>query len=60
MEQPDSKSKEIWVNEFTEKSAQRFRDKVMVVAEEDPNKIISIIYPFAYNNWQGIIEGIDC
>ena len=36
------KSREIWVTEFNEKSAQDFRDKVLEVSQKDPNQVIPI------------------
>lgn len=35
-------TKEIWVNEFTEKSAQEFRARVQEISALDPNEIITI------------------
>lgn len=37
-----SHGKEIWVNQFDEKSAQRFRERVLEISEEDPNTAIII------------------
>lgn len=38
----EENSKEIWVHEFTEKSAQKFRNQVMAMAEDDPNRLIPV------------------
>lgn len=38
--QPESN--EIWVNKFNEESAQAFREKIMLAAEEGPNRVIQV------------------
>lgn len=35
-------TKEIWVNKFTEESAQEFRERVLAYSQEDPERIIPI------------------
>jgi ATP-dependent Clp endopeptidase proteolytic subunit ClpP len=47
-------SDEIWVNEFTEKSAQEFREAVLERAEKDPN----IVIPIYIDSYGGYVDAL--
>lgn len=46
--------REIWVNEFTEKSAQKFRDQVLAWADEDKNRVI----PIYIDSYGGYVDSL--
>lgn len=47
-------SREIWVNEFTEKSAQEFRNQIMDAAEHDSGRII----PIYIDSYGGYVDSL--
>jgi ATP-dependent Clp protease protease subunit len=53
-EERTENTKEIWVNQFTEKDAQRFRDRVLRIASQDP----SILIPVYIDSWGGHVDSL--
>jgi ATP-dependent Clp protease, protease subunit len=45
---------EIWVNKFTEESAQEFREAVLEIAEKDPN----IVIPIYIDSYGGYVDAL--
>lgn len=47
-------TREIWVHDFTEKAAQRFRARVLKIAENDPNQLI----PVYIDSYGGYVDAL--
>ena len=54
MSHEENHSKEIWVHEFTEKAAQKFRQQILEIAHEDPNRVI----PIYIDSYGGYVDSL--
>lgn len=53
-EERSGDGREIWVNKFTEESAQKFREQVMMRASDDPNMLI----PIYIDSYGGYVDSL--